>query len=352
LPHEIKEIVMDICKIVPGRNLGIHAHNDTGNAIANSLTAVIAGVRQIQGTMNGIGERCGNADLISIIPTLILKKSFNEKFNISVSNESLSNIRKTSLIIDDIINRAPNKQAPYVGDSAFSTKAGIHASAIVKDPKTYEHVEPHTIGNERKLLISDQGGKSNIIATLNNIGIKTHKEDQRIAELLNIVKEREAAGYTYESALASFEILSRQIFGQETEFFKVESFRTMVERRNNAKGELITVSEATVKVEVDGERYMSSGEGNGPINALDNALRKDLGKFNKYLKNMELVDYKVRVLSGGTSGVTRVLVESADTKTKERWVTIGVSPNIVDASFQALFDAINYKLVNSKVIDK
>ena len=352
LPHEIKEIVMDICKIVPGRNLGIHAHNDTGNAIANSLTAVIAGVRQIQGTMNGIGERCGNADLISIIPTLILKKSFNKKFNISVSNESLSNIRKTSLIIDDIINRAPNKQAPYVGDSAFSTKAGIHASAIVKDPKTYEHVEPHTIGNERKLLISDQGGKSNIIATLNNIGIKTHKEDQRIAELLNIVKEREAAGYTYESALASFEILSRQIFGQETEFFKVESFRTMVERRNNAKGELITVSEATVKVEVDGERYMSSGEGNGPINALDNALRKDLGKFNKYLKNMELVDYKVRVLSGGTSGVTRVLVESADTKTKERWVTIGVSPNIVDASFQALFDAINYKLVNSKVIDK
>ena len=261
-------------------------------------------------------------------------------------------MRKTSLIIDDIINRAPNKQAPYVGDSAFSTKAGIHASAIVKDPKTYEHVEPHTIGNERKLLISDQGGKSNIVATLNNIGIKTHKEDQRIAELLNIVKEREAAGYTYESALASFEILSRQIFGQETEFFKVESFRTMVERRNNAKGELITVSEATVKVEVDGERYMSSGEGNGPINALDNALRKDLGKFNKYLKNMELVDYKVRVLSGGTSGVTRVLVESADTKTKERWVTIGVSPNIVDASFQALFDAINYKLVNSKVIDK
>ena len=272
--------------------------------------------------------------------------------SLSMSYHSSPSINSLLSGIDDIINRAPNKQAPYVGDSAFSTKAGIHASAIVKDPKTYEHVEPHTIGNERKLLISDQGGKSNIVATLNNIGIKTHKEDQRIAELLNIVKEREAAGYTYESALASFEILSRQIFGQETEFFKVESFRTMVERRNNAKGELITVSEATVKVEVDGERYMSSGEGNGPINALDNALRKDLGKFNKYLKNMELVDYKVRVLSGGTSGVTRVLVESADTKTKERWVTIGVSPNIVDASFQALFDAINYKLVNSKVIDK
>ncbi|MDG2186761.1 MAG: citramalate synthase [Hyphomicrobiales bacterium] len=351
LPHELKEIVEDICLDVPGANLGIHAHNDTGNAIANSLAAIIAGVRQIQGTMNGIGERCGNADLISIIPTLILKETFNKKFNISVSNDSLKDIRKTSLIIDDIINRAPNKQAPYVGDSAFSTKAGIHASAIVKDPKTYEHVDPLSIGNERKLLISDQGGKSNIMATLNDIGIEIKKDDQRIAELLNIVKKREAVGYTYESAHASFELLSRHIFGKETEFFKVESFRTMVERRNNAKGQLITVSEATVKIELDGERYISSGEGNGPINALDNALRKDLGKYNKYLSNMQLVDYKVRVLSGGTGGVTRVLVESSDSKTNERWVTIGVSSNIVDASFQALFDAINYKLVHSKAIN-
>tara|TARA_Y100000590_G_scaffold458649_2_gene613818 strand:- start:8916 stop:10520 length:1605 start_codon:yes stop_codon:yes gene_type:complete len=352
LPHEIKDIVEDLCISVPGDCLGIHAHNDTGNAIANSFAAVIAGVRQIQGTMNGIGERCGNADLISIIPTLMLKKSFKSKYNISINEEALKNIRKTSLIIDDIINRAPNKQAPYVGDSAFSTKAGIHASAIIKDPKTYEHIDPTSVGNARKLLISDQGGRSNIIATLADIGIKNKKDDHRIIELLDIVKKREAMGYTYDSAQASFELLARDIFGKNKQFFTVESFRTMVERRNNAVGELITVSEATVKLEVDGARFISSGEGNGPINALDNALRKDLGKYNKYLDKMQLVDYKVRVLSGGTSAITRVLLESSDTGTGQRWLTIGVSPNIVDASFQALYDSINYRLIHSEAINE
>ena len=348
LPDEVSEIVSDVCKTVSGDHLGIHAHNDTGNAIANSLAAVQSGVRQIQGTLNGIGERCGNANLITLIPTLLLKERFNKNFNISITKDSLKNIRKTSLIIDDIMNRAPNKQAPYVGDSAFSTKAGIHASAIVKDPKTYEHVDPKLIGNDRKLLISDQGGRSNILSSLKDIGFNVDKDDSRIADLLNIVKEREAAGYTYESAQASFELLARSIFGKSKDFFSVESFRTLVERRNNAKGELITVSEATVKLEVDGERFISSGEGNGPVNAIDNALRKDLGKYNKYLKNTKLVDYKVRVLSGGTGAVTRVLVESADTETSERWVTIGVSPNIMDASFQALYDSINYRLIHSK----
>ena len=348
LPDEVSEIVSDVCKTVSGDHLGIHAHNDTGNAIANSLAAVQSGVRQIQGTLNGIGERCGNANLITLIPTLLLKERFNKNFNISITKGSLKNIRKTSLIIDDIMNRAPNKQAPYVGDSAFSTKAGIHASAIVKDPKTYEHVDPKLIGNDRKLLISDQGGRSNILSSLKDIGFNVDKDDSRIADLLNIVKEREAAGYTYESAQASFELLARSIFGKSKDFFNVESFRTLVERRNNAKGELITVSEATVKLEVDGERFISSGEGNGPVNAIDNALRKDLGKYNKYLKNTKLVDYKVRVLSGGTGAVTRVLVESADTETSERWVTIGVSPNIMDASFQALYDSINYRLIHSK----
>tara|TARA_Y100000591_G_scaffold329453_1_gene358051 strand:- start:4259 stop:5884 length:1626 start_codon:yes stop_codon:yes gene_type:complete len=351
LPDEVSEIVKDVCKTVSGKNLGIHAHNDTGNAIANSLAAVQSGVRQVQGTLNGIGERCGNADLISIIPTLLLKERFSENFTISVKKEALKNIRKTSLIMDDIMNRAPNKQAPYVGDSAFSTKAGIHASAIVKDPKTYEHVDPKLIGNDRKLLISDQGGRSNILSSLKDIGLNVNKDDSRITDLLNIVKEREATGYTYESAQASFELLARKIFGKSKDFFNVESFRTLVERRNNAKGELITVSEATVKLEVDGDRFISSGEGNGPVNAIDNALRKDLGKYNKYLKNMRLVDYKVRVLSGGTGAVTRVLVESADTVTSDRWVTIGVSPNIMDASFQALYDSINYRLTHSKAYD-
>ncbi len=348
LPDEVSKIVKDVCKTIPGDHLGIHAHNDTGNAIANSLAAVQSGVRQVQGTLNGIGERCGNANLITLIPTLLLKEKFNEHFNISVTKDALKNIRKTSLIIDDIMNRAPDKQAPYVGDSAFSTKAGIHASAIVKDPKTYEHVDPKLIGNDRKLLISDQGGRSNILSSLKDIGLNVDKDDTRITDLLNIVKEREAAGYTYESAQASFELLARGIFGKSKDFFNVESFRTLVERRNNAKGELITVSEATVKLEVDGERFISSGEGNGPVNAIDNALRKDLGKYNKYLKNTKLVDYKVRVLSGGTGAVTRVLVESADTETSERWVTIGVSPNIMDASFQALYDSINYRLIHSK----
>lgn len=349
LPDEVSEIVTEICNLIPGKNLGIHAHNDTGNAVANSLAAIQSGARQVQGTLNGIGERCGNADLITIIPTLLLKERFNNNFKISVTNKALKNIRKTSLIIDDILNRAPDKQSPYVGESAFATKAGIHASAIIKDPKTYEHVEPESIGNERKLLISDQGGKSNVISALKKMGINIPKDDQRITELLDIVKERESRGYTYESAQASFELLAREIFGNLKEFFNVESFRTLVERRINAKGELITVSEATVKVLVDGERFISSGEGNGPVNALDNAMRRDLGKYNKYLKNMQLVDYKVRVLNGGTGAVTRVLVESSDTKTNERWVTIGVSPNIVDASFQALYDAINYKLVQSNI---
>ena len=221
--------IRDRCNVIPGKNLGIHAHNDTGNAVANSLAAIQSGARQVQGTLNGIGERCGNADLITIIPTLLLKERFNNSFEISVTNKALKNIRTTSLIIDDILNRAPDKQSPYVGESAFATKAGIHASAIIKDPKTYEHVEPESIGNERKLLISDQGGKSNVISALKKMGINIAKDDQRITELLEIVKERESRGYTYESAQASFELLAREIFGNLKEFFNVESFRTLVE---------------------------------------------------------------------------------------------------------------------------
>lgn len=344
LPHEVSEIVADVNKLVPGDRLGMHAHNDTENAVANSLAAIRAGARQVQGTLNGIGERCGNANLTSLIPTLMLKSEYATRFEIGVTAATLRDLTHASRVVDQILNRAPDRQAPYVGESAFATKAGIHASAIVKDPKTYEHVEPEKVGNSRRLLVSDQGGKSNVLAVLKRFGIKVAKDDPRIGGLLDEVKEREALGYAYEAAEASFELLARRRLGSVPQYFEVDSFRIMVERRHNAVGDLVTVSEAVVKVTVDGETMMSVGEGNGPVNALDNALRKDLGRYSEYIADLELVDYKVRILTGGTGAVTRVLVESANAE-GERWFTVGVSPNIVDASFQAILDSVNYRLM-------
>jgi len=346
LPHEIEEIVAEVVKLVPGEHVGIHTHNDTENAVANSLAAVRAGARQIQGTLNGLGERCGNANLTSIIPTLMLKSDFAERYEIGVSPQALGELTHASRVLDEILNRAPQRQAPYVGESAFATKAGIHASAIIKDPRTYEHVPPETVGNRRRLLISDQGGRSNVLAVLGRLGIEVDPDDPRIARLLDDVKAREALGYAYEGAEASFELLARRALDSVPDYFRVESFRIMVERRHNALGELVTVSEATVKIDVGGQIMMSVGEGNGPVNALDQALRKDLGRYNDLIADLELVDYKVRILTGGTAAVTRVLIESGDS-TGERWFTVGVSPNIVDASFQALIDSINYKLLRA-----
>lgn len=347
LPDEISEIVAEVVKVVPGDHLGIHAHNDTENAVANSLAAVTAGVRQIQGTLNGIGERCGNANLASIIPTLMLKSEYADRYEIAVTADKLRMLTHASRVLDEILNRAPNRQAPYVGEAAFATKAGIHASAILKAPETYEHIPPESVGNQRRLYVSEQAGRSNIIAELDRLRIPVDKDDDRIGRLLEVVKEREAIGYTYEVAEASFELLARRMLGSVPKFFDVDSFRVMVERRHNAVGDLVTVSEATVKVHVDGETMMSVGEGNGPVNALDNALRKDLGKYQDYISDVELVDYKVRILTGGTDAVTRVLVESRDSGGK-RWFTVGVSPNIVDASFEALIDSINYKLLRDE----
>ncbi len=344
LPNEVTEIVAEVAQIVPGDHLGIHAHDDTGNAVANSLMAVKAGARQVQGTLNGIGERCGNANLVSIIPTLALKQGFADQFEIGVDADAIQGLTLISRAFDEMLNRAPDRQAPYVGDSAFATKAGIHASAILKAPETYEHIEPGSVGNRRKVLVSDQAGKSNLLSELNRIGIEVDKSDTRIDALLREVKEREAQGYAYDGADASFEMLARTILGTVPDYFDVDSFRVMVERRHNARGELVTVSEATVKVTVDGSRMMSVGEGNGPVNALDNALRKDLGRYSEYLEDLELVDYKVRILDGGTEATTRVLVESRDGE-GNRWFTVGVSGNIVDASFQALIDSINWKLI-------
>jgi 2-isopropylmalate synthase len=333
--------------VIPGSHLGIHTHNDTENAVANTLAAVRAGARHIQGALNGLGERCGNANLTSIIPTLLLKSEFADRFETRVTPARLAKLTHASRVLDEILNRSPNRQAPYVGEAAFATKAGIHASAILKEPETYEHVPPETVGNRRRVLVSEQAGKSNILAELERLCIAISKDDPRVARLLEEVKEREALGYAYEAADASFELLARRLLGEVPQFFTVDSFRVMVEKRHNAVGALVTVSEATVKVFINGgaEPVWSVAEGNGPVHALDRALRKDLGRYQKHISGVELVDYKVRILTGGTEAVTRVLIESHDKASGERWFTVGVSPNIVDASFEALVDSITYKLL-------
>jgi 2-isopropylmalate synthase len=322
LPHEVETIVSEVVKVIPGDHVGIHAHNDTEQAVANSLAAVRAGARQIQGTLNGLGERCGNANLVSIIPTLKLKPEFADRFETGVSDVQLKSLAHASHTLDEMLNRAPNRHAPYVGESAFATKAGIHASAIVKDPATYEHVSPDRVGNRRRLLVSDQAGRSNVLAELERIGLKVDKDDVRITRLLEVLKEREAIGYAYEAADASFELLARRVLGKVPNYFDVEKFDVNVEQRDNAVGQRVTVSLAVVKVKVDGETYQS------------------------YINGLELTDYRVRILNGGTEAVTRVLIESQD-ESGERWTTVGVSPNIIDASFQALMDSIIYKLVRS-----
>jgi 2-isopropylmalate synthase len=346
LPHEVERIVGEVCAKIPGGHVGIHAHNDTEQAVANSFAAVRAGARQIQGTLNGLGERCGNANLVSIIPTLKLKKEYAEAFEIGVSDEALARLARVSHALDELLNRSADRHAAYVGESAFATKAGIHASAIVKEPATYEHVAPERVGNKRKLLVSDQAGRSNVLAELDRIGLKVDKDDARVARLLDEVKEREAIGYAYEAADASFELLARRSLGQVPHYFDVEKFDVNVEKRNNAKGEPVTVSQAVVKLKVGDEVLISVAEGIGPVNALDLALRKDLGKYQRYITGLELTDYRVRILNGGTQAVTRVLIESSD-ETGDRWTTVGVSANIIDASFQALMDSIVYKLVKS-----
>ncbi len=349
LPHEVESIVTEVARHIPGQNIGIHAHNDTENAVANTLASIRAGARQVQGTLNGLGERCGNANLTSIIPALLLKEDYATRFEIGVSACALKTLTTVSRQLDELLNRQPNRHAPYVGESAFAHKGGIHASAVNKEPRTYEHVPPESIGNARKLLVSNQAGRSNILAELSRVGMEADKDDPRLATLLEDVKMREARGYSYEAADASFELLARRAFGQVPAFFDVDSFRVMVERRHNAKGVLVTVSEAIVKVKIGDTLMMNAGEGNGPVHALDQALRKDLGLYQPSIQDLELVDYKVRILTGGTDAVTRVLIESLDRKTGRRWFTVGVSPNIVDASFEALLDSIFFKLLKDGV---
>ncbi len=344
LPHEIERIVTEVARVIPGEKLAIHAHNDTGNAVANSLAAIRAGVRQVQGTLNGLGERCGNANLVTLIPTLALKPVFSEAFETGVTPEALKEITSISRAFDELLNRSPNRHAPYVGASAFATKAGIHASALAKDPRTYEHVPPDSIGNKRAVLVSDQAGRSNLLSELERLGVVADPADPRLNRLLEIVKERESQGYAYEAADASFELLARGVLGEVPDFFEVESFHVGVERKVVAPGVTYSASQAVVKIRIGDERVISAAEGNGPVNALDLALRKDLGAYQKYIDVMELRDYRVRVFQGGTDAVTRVLIEFGDGD-RETWSTVGVSGNVIDASFQALVEGIVYRLV-------
>ena len=342
LPHEVTQIVSDVTKVVPGKNLGIHAHNDTGNAVANSLAAVLSGVRQIQGTINGLGERCGNANLMSLIPTFFLKKDFSSQFEIGIKSKNIKKLTDCSRLLDEILNRKPNQHLPYVGAAAFSHKGGLHVSAVQKNPKTYEHIDPEEVGNSRNIVVSDQSGKSNIISRLKSIKIDIQENDPKIKKLLDEVKDREFIGYSYDGADASFELLARRIIGEIPRYISINEYDVSVKK--NKSGEI--VSSAKAQLEVDGEKIMCEGEGNGPVNALDNAIRQNvdrLAKYSKYLKDLKLVDYKVRILNTGTEAVTRVSIESTDSKGKN-WFTIGVSTNIIDASFKALIDSLDYKL--------
>ena len=341
LPHEIAKAVEKVQTVVPSEKLGIHTHNDTENAVANTLAAVRAGARQVQGTLNGLGERCGNANLITLLPTLMLKMGYET----GVRDDALVQLTEVSRSIDERLNRHPDDHAAYVGANAFTHKAGLHASAVAKDPSFYEHIQPETVGNRRTILVSNQAGRSNLMVRLADVGLGDAATDDQVRDLLGVIKEREANGYAYEGADASFELLARRSFGEVGDFFRLISFRIIDERRFNARNELVTMSEATIKVEVQGQTRMIVAEGNGPVNALDSALRQALSPSFPGLESMHLADYKVRILTpdAGTAAVTRVIIESIDDQGK-RWSTVGVSTNVIDASYNALHDAITYKL--------
>jgi len=342
LPFEVEEMVARVRARFPEAKLGIHAHNDTGNAIANSLAAVRAGCTQIQGTLNGLGERCGNADLVALIPTLVFKLGFD----VGIPPENIRHLTHLSRTFDELLNRVPNRHAPYVGASAFAHKGGLHASAVLKDPSFYEHIDPELVGNTRDILVSDQAGRSSLRRRFEEMGIHIEVDEEQTRRILQLVKAREAEGYSYDGASASFELLVRRELGQVPQYFDVLRFRVIDERRYNARGELIHVSEATVKLRVGSREYHEVADGHGPVNAIDRALRKALVEVYPPLARMRLVDYRVRILSPerGTAAITRVMIESEDDRGNV-WQTVGVSENIIVASYHALHDAITWKLL-------
>ena len=352
LPEEVGRVVAEVIAAgIPGEHLGIHCHDDTGNAVANSLAAVRAGAQPGQGTLNGLGERCGNANLVTLIPTLLLKEPFASQIETGVTQDALRGLVKTSRMLDDILNRVPLRSAPYVGASAFAHKAGLHASAILKDPTTYEHIDPALVGNSRLIPMSNQAGQSNLRARLADAGVAIDPKDPRLSAILDTIKTREDQGYAYDGAQASFELVARRELGLCPDFFEVDRYRVTVERRKDRQGRVVSLSEAVVVVRINGQQVMSvsdsvdaDGCDRGPVNALAKALAKDLGPYQAAIDDMKLVDFKVRITQGGTEAVTRVIIDSEDGQGR-RWSTVGVSPNIVDASFEALLDAIQWKLI-------
>ena len=337
LPHEITEIIREVKKAVkPATRLGIHAHNDTECAVANSLSAVSEGVEHVQGTINGYGERCGNANLVSIIPNVMLKMRLE-----SIPEGNLKELRAVSRFVSELANRKPWQAQPYVGDSAFAHKGGIHVSAVLKHPETYEHANPELVGNHRRVLVSELAGQSNILWKAKEYGIDLGKGTPEARSILQTLKELEDQGYQFEGAEASFELLMERALGNHRAYFELEGYRVTVDER---KEDAEPVAEASVRLKVKGIPEHTAASGNGPVNALDHALRKALEDFYPNLKEMTLLDYKVRILdeSKGTGAKTRVLITSGDGE--ESWGTVGVADNIIEASWLALVDSIEYKL--------
>ena len=323
-----------------GVSVGIHPHNDSGVAVANALAGVQAGASQVQGTVNGYGERCGNANLISIIPNLVLKLGYEQP-------QALAKLRELSHYVDERANVPPDVRAPYVSDTAFAHKGGIHVSAVNKDPRTYEHVAPEQVGNKRRVLLSDMSGRANLLAKAGEFGEEVNSDDPAIKNVLDRLKELEHRGYAFEGAEASFQLMSKKVKKEYKAYFTLHGFNIDITKRDS---DLIPLVEATIKVEVGGELEHTAANGDGPVNALDNALRKALLRFYPSLGELELTDYKVRVLSGaetGTASVVRVQVETTDGE--ESWGTVGASTDIINASYEALIDAIEYKLLKDNV---
>ena len=346
LPHEIPEIIKAVQSLLRKKKktksvqLGIHAHNDSETAVANSLLAVSLGVTQIQGTMNGFGERCGNANLTSIMPALCLKMKY--KFAAAKNLEKLS---ETSRLVNELANLPSNKYQSYVGSAAFAHKGGIHVSAVKRNPITYEHIEPEKVGNIRRILISDQSGRSNVLHKAKKFGIDLNSDDPVVSSVLKELKELENKGFQYEGAEASFELMLRRAMGTQRRYFEFLSFRVICDKNDMEQHPL---EEATIRLKIGGEMVHTAALGNGPVNAMDNALRKALTRFYPNLADMWLSDYKVRVLASehGTEAGVRVLIESSDHESQ--WGTVGVSHDILEASWQALVDSISYKLMKDE----
>ncbi|MDH4100709.1 MAG: citramalate synthase [Nitrospirota bacterium] len=336
LPEQVAEIVRAV-RAHTRAPLGIHAHNDSDTGVANSLAAVRNGATQVQGTINGYGERCGNANLCSIIPNIQLKMKIG-----CLPEGRLPQLKEVSRFVDELANLSHNKHQPYVGDSAFAHKGGIHVSAVQRNPETYEHVRPEVVGNAQRILVSDQAGKSNILGKAAEFGIDIDHETPQLRQILGTVKELESLGFAFEGAEASFELLMKRALGSYEPFFELIGFRLITENRGDG-GE--TISEATIQLKVGDEVEHTAAIGNGPVNAMDKALRKALEPFYPHLREMDLIDFKVRVLAGhkGTAAKVRVLIESGDGE--REWGTVGASENIIEASWTALVDSVEYKLL-------